>query len=104
MHDDIPEEAMFSLESYNYYRDPRVRAEYVAPPSDGTRFHWDLCPLCRGNGTVVNPNIDAGGLDGEMMHDPDFMDDYMDGVYDIKCTQCLGRTTIAVIDEKEDDT
>ena len=30
--EDMPEEAMFDLEAYNYYRDPRVRAEYVASP------------------------------------------------------------------------
>ena len=102
---DMPEEAMLDLESYNYYSDPRVRAEHVAPPEDG-KFHWTLCPLCRGKGTVVNPSLDAGGLDmdGWRGEDPDFVEDYLSGAYDITCPQCLGRTTVAVCDETFADT
>ena len=104
--EDMPEEAMFDLESYNYYRDPRVRAEHVAPPEDGTKFHWEICPLCRGKGRVVNPNIDASGVDlhGWRDEDPDFVKDYLSGAYDITCPQCLGRTTVAVCDETFADT
>lgn len=91
---EIPENV--DLEAYNFYRDPRVRATYVAPPEDGTKFDWEVCPLCRGRGTVVNPNIDAGGVDmGWRGEDPDFHDDYINGVYDVACPQCLGRTTVA---------
>jgi hypothetical protein len=50
---------------------------------------------------VVNPNIDAGGVDLNEWHDddPDFVKDYLSGAYDITCPQCLGRTTVAVLRE-----
>jgi len=53
--------------------------------------NWIICPACRGNGTHVNPNIDAGGISAEDFYDdPDFMEQYMDGTYDVACDKCHG--------------
>ena len=61
-------------------------------------FHWEVCDMCRGNGTVVNPSIDAGGLSWDDFDaDPDFYDDYMSGQYDQPCPECNGRTTVQEI-------
>ena len=52
---------------------------------------WIICPVCDGDGRVVNPNIDAHGLTAEDFdEDPDFAEDYASGLYDIPCTPCDG--------------
>ncbi|KKL46110.1 hypothetical protein LCGC14_2348840 [marine sediment metagenome] len=59
---------------------------------------FQVCPTCRGSGTMVNPNIDAGGLtQDDFDGDPDFYDDYMDGSYDIQCSECRGERVIPEI-------
>ena len=60
---------------------------------------WEVCPICNGKGTHVNPSIDCGGLTYEdFQDDSDFLDDYMSGTYDQTCNKCNGRTTIKVVD------
>ena len=88
---------MASLEDYNYYRDRRVTSEYIEKP-DGP-YNWEVCDLCEGKGTVVNPNIDCCGITSEQFaEDPDFAESYWAGDYDIQCPQCRGRTTVPVAD------
>lgn len=60
-----------------------------------------LCPTCDGDGTVVDPNIDAGGISFDEYgydYDPDFEDDYFDGRYDITCPECKGHKVIQTLD------
>ena len=54
------------------------------------------CPACNGEGTCVNPNIDDRGLcaDDFICEDPDFTEDYLNGVYDIQCNACNGSGKI----------
>ena len=53
--------------------------------------NWIICRTCRGEGTTVNPNIDANGLSAEDFYDdPGFAEDYMSGVYDVSCGACNG--------------
>jgi hypothetical protein len=60
-----------------------------------TKDPWILCPVCNGEGTTVNPNIDAHGLTREDFNeDPDFAEDYMSGVYDITCAACSGKRVV----------
>lgn len=52
---------------------------------------WKICSVCRGDGKVVNPNIDAHGLTAEDFYDdPDFAENYRSGSYDITCAACHG--------------
>ena len=52
---------------------------------------WIICPTCKGEGKHVNPSIDANGItSSEMNEDPEFMEDYFNGVYDIPCKECSG--------------
>jgi len=61
---------------------------------------WELCDVCDGKGTHVNPNIDRQGLTADDFHDdPDFFDNYRRGDYDIPCNRCGGRRVVAVVDE-----
>jgi len=65
---------------------------------------WEVCPVCQGRGTHVNPDIDAHGLTAEeLREDPDFAEDYFAGAYDITCNRCRGRTTVAVVDRERCD-
>lgn len=61
--------------------------------------HWTVCPVCKGEGSHVNPSIDASGLTAEdFADDPDFADDYMSGVYDQPCNRCEGRRVVRSVD------
>ncbi len=57
---------------------------------------------CRGNGTHVNPSIDGNGITGDEMHElgDEFCEDYMSGVYDVQCEECLGLRVVTVPDEE----
>lgn len=81
----------------NLARDPGPIPEYGddIPEGDETpepdRSPWVICTLCRGEGTHVNPSIDAHGISAEEMHDdPDFAESYMRGDYDVPCARCGG--------------
>jgi len=58
------------------------------------------CNYCRGTGKVVNPAIDASGLTRyDFDEDPDFLEDYRNGVYDIPCGHCKGTRIVPEVDE-----
>lgn len=94
-----------ALERLNHVNDSR-NCEPDAPPvlflEDGTEFAlpttWGVCGVCNGEGSHVNPSIDAGGLSAEdFADDPDFEEDYRSGTYDVPCAKCQGRTTVRVV-------
>ena len=72
------------------------------PDCDGdhvtkVRCEYEVCPLCEGKGTHVNPSIDSGGISGEdFARDPDFYEDYVNGVYDVPCNECNGKRVVPV--------
>lgn len=56
---------------------------------------WMVCPICRGEGKTVNPDIDSNGLTRDDFYDdPDFAQDYVSGVYDISCRACEGKRVV----------
>jgi hypothetical protein len=56
---------------------------------------WIVCPVCNGEGKTVNPNIDAHGLTADdFREDPDFAEDYRNGIYDIICAACHGNRVV----------
>lgn len=59
---------------------------------------FEVCDRCRGHGTHTNPAIDGNGITASEMAElgPDFREDYMNGVYDIRCTRCNGQRVINV--------
>tara|TARA_Y100000310_G_scaffold311232_1_gene357321 strand:- start:635 stop:949 length:315 start_codon:yes stop_codon:yes gene_type:complete len=64
-------------------------------------WKWEVCDLCNGKGTHVNPSIDSNGLTAEdFAEDPDFQEDYFGGVYDQQCNECHGRSTVMVPNEE----
>ena len=57
-----------------------------------------LCEQCNGDGKVVNPSVDAGGLDLSDADD-DFIDRLMSGAFDLTCPACKGARVTAQVDE-----
>lgn len=63
---------------------------------------WIICPVCEGDGTTVNPSIDAHGLTHEdFADDPDFAEDYMSVTYDVPCGACDGLGRMRKSHQKE---
>mgnify|MGYP001000617578 CR=1 FL=1 len=59
----------------------------------------EVCPVCDGNGTHCNKNIDGNGLTQEDFEDdPDFRESYFRGDYDVTCCECNGRNVVKVMD------
>ena len=65
---------------------------------------FEVCPVCVGKGSHVNPSIDAHGISAEeFQEDPDFRDDYMSGKYDVPCYECHGLRVVEVVDRENCD-
>ena len=70
---------------------------------------WIICPACQGDGTCVNPNIDSHGLTADdFAEDPDFAEDYINGIYNVDCAACGGsgkirESVVADLDEAAAD-
>lgn len=59
---------------------------------------FEVCHLCNGKGSHVNPSIDAHGISAdEFYEDPGFAEDYFSGVYDVSCYECGGRRVVPEI-------
>ncbi len=57
----------------------------------------EVCPVCSGKGTHVNPSIDSHGIGAEEMYeDPDFAEEYFGGAYDVECNECAGQRVVLV--------
>lgn len=98
-----------NIEERNYQTDPRVTCgeapDQISFCDDDGEEHylphkWGVCGICGGEGKVVNPSIDAGGISSEEFNrDPEFADNYITGLFDITCPHCLGTRVVRVIDE-----
>jgi len=109
------------MDGMSYYYDQRTRAANLGrwyenfdersmtatmwkPDDDGddeelvtVAVEYDVCPICEGKGTHVNPSIDAHGLSAEDFgNDPDFLEDYLGGVYDQVCNECYGKRVVPI--------
>lgn len=98
-------EMMDRLEAVAYARDARNRApeSSTVQMPDGREVklptHKEVCPVCRGEGSTVDPSIDCNGLSAEdFAEDPDFAQQYMDGAYDVTCGHCGGENVIDAVD------
>mgnify|MGYP003490976173 FL=1 len=60
----------------------------------------EVCPRCLGDGTH---DAWSNGMTADEMDEwgEDFIDDYLDGKYDVLCEECHGNNVIEVIDESQ---
>lgn len=98
----------------NYYNDSRVRGAMTDRSNVMTIFdddgnehevvlptRYEVCPVCDGKGSHVNPSIDCNGLSSEdFADDPDFREDYFSGRYDQICGTCNGLRVVQEVDYK----
>lgn len=58
---------------------------------------YEVCWRCEGSGVH---DAWEGGMTGDEMAEqgPEFYEDYMSGVYDVRCTVCKGQRVIGVPD------
>lgn len=98
------------IENLNYLNDSRTQGPAEAPMlriyDDDDDYEevalpmkWGVCDVCNGEGKHVNPSIDCGGLSLTHQDDPDFLEDYLGGSFDIPCNQCSGKRVVQEIDE-----
>lgn len=67
-------------------------------------FKYEVCRLCGGRGSHVNPSIDADGLTADdFANDPDFEESYFRGDYDVTCNACHGDRVVPEIDPERCD-
>jgi hypothetical protein len=61
---------------------------------------FEVCGRCEGHGTHTNPAIDGNGLTAEDFDQagPEFLEDYLGGVYDVPCHECHGARVVTVLD------
>lgn len=65
---------------------------------------FEVCSVCNGHGSYVNPAIDDCGLSSEDFYaDPGFEEDYFAGVYDVTCAECGGKNVVPVPDKTRID-
>ena len=73
----------------------RLDADRVAIPA-----RFEVCHICEGSGSHVNPNIDRHGLDpSDPELDPEFWESYHSGTFDVTCHGCDGRRVVLVPDD-----
>ena len=74
--------------------DPKSDAEpeFINPP-----MKREVCHSCNGSGvTVAHVESEGDGITASEMDElgPDFLEDYMSGVYDRPCPTCDGRNVV----------
>jgi RecJ-like exonuclease len=58
---------------------------------------WGICDRCEGDGTTGNPAYNGLSCSGEFMQEnPEFLEEYMDGKYDILCPSCKGSGKVLI--------
>lgn len=79
------------------------RYEYIDDDGYEQVYHFpakkEVCPRCRGNGAITNPNIGAiTSEEWERDWDYEERENYFAGVYDVDCPECNGMRVVNVID------
>lgn len=67
---------------------------------------YEVCGVCNGKGSHVNPSIDSHGISAEEWSeewDEEEREMYVSGGYDVPCVECEGKRVVAAIDEERAD-
>jgi hypothetical protein len=62
---------------------------------------YEVCFRCEGHGKHSNPSIDEDGITESEMEEAgeEFRENYLNGVFDVKCSVCAGEKVISVFDD-----
>lgn len=61
--------------------------------------HYEVCDRCDGTGTHTHSDINPTSEDYE--RDPDFIEEYFAGRYDVQCEVCHGRNVVLTVDDED---
>jgi hypothetical protein len=91
---DLPKGPMHQiLEGLEYVQFQGQEAIVINAP-----VHLSICPMCEGDGTVVDPKIDSSGWSREDLdQDPEFEAAYYAGAYDVECPNCKNKKLMATV-------
>lgn len=64
---------------------------------------YEVCPRCEGKGAHDHEAFSNGLTHADFAEDPDFLEDYMRGCYDVPCSECKGLRVVPVIDRERID-
>lgn len=80
--------ATFSYTDYDAVNEDGEDSEAILE----IKMSFQVCSVCDGKGTHVNPSIDASGLSSDAFaDDPEFAEGYHSGRYDVRCYTCDGK-------------
>jgi hypothetical protein len=69
--------------------------EFAREEFGNVPLEYELCGSCRGRGTMTLKRL---AVSPEMFdEDPDFAEDYWNGMYDEPCDECNGRTSVLTL-------
>lgn len=57
---------------------------------------YEVCPECQGSGRVLGDAFRGQALEPDLAADPEFMEEYLGGVYDVVCGECNGLRVVDV--------
>lgn len=57
-----------------------------------------VCPTCEGTGSVLRDGLRGVAFNLDQMDDPDFVENYFGGNYDVTCDHCHGENVVLEID------
>lgn len=60
---------------------------------------WEICLACQGEGTELYGSLKGADVTDLCNEDPDFEEEYHDGLYDVPCSCCHGEGKVLVVDE-----
>lgn len=79
---------------------PQEKDGFVIDVDLPARF--EVCTTCQGRGTHDHPSFRETGITSEEWRGPDWDDDsrqaYLDGVYDVPCSECAGARVVPILD------
>lgn len=57
---------------------------------------FEVCPECEGSGRVLGSAFRGQALEQDLSDDPEFMEGYLSGFYDVQCEECHGLRVVDV--------
>ncbi len=88
---------------FEFFDDDRTFGTAFDDPAVVLPGRFEVCGRCRGTGVHDHPAFANGITEDQIDGDPDFLEDYGRGVFDVQCSECHGQRVALVVDEARAD-